>query len=213
VKWSLSKNLAESKVVKSSFIWLFIVPVAARTLSSLDDVIDLTMFGASMQITTSLPFSWQLLFLAACCFTVANILYSVFCPDILKQYQSFSEFKEHSKTLLQVNGAMKNMVWSNKIPGIKPNYTKQARSYFKHYCDRSEMSERDMEQEGLKVFDNIDLAIKANVTNNAFYFVQNIADEYNPYAIKAALIFYGIGLLMVSIIAIENIVYVVRTFG
>jgi hypothetical protein len=65
MKWTSQISLANSKIIKSSYIWLLIVPLAARALSSIDKVINLTMFGATLEISTALPFSWQLLFIAA----------------------------------------------------------------------------------------------------------------------------------------------------
>jgi hypothetical protein len=213
VKWSYSRSLAESKVVKSSYVWLFIVPIAARMMSSLDDVIDLTIFGGSIQIATTLPFSWQLLFMAACFFTVANIIYSLFCPEIFKEYRSYSEFRDDSKTLLQIHSAIKNMVWSNKKPGVKSNYIKHLSSYFKHYCASPNMEERDLDLNGRALFDNMELANRANISNNAFYFCQTLANEHNQPAVISTLLCYGVGLLFIGMIAIQNIAYVLQTFG
>lgn len=213
MKWSYSRSLAESKVVKSSYVWLFIVPIAARMMSSLDNIIDLTIFGGSIQIATTLPFSWQLLFMAACFFTVANIIYSLFCPEIFKEYRSYSEFRDDSKTLLQIHSAMKNMVWSNKKPGVKPEYIKYLSSYFKYYCASPNMEEGDLDEKGIALFDNMELANKTNISNNAFYFSQALANKHNQPAVISAVLCYGIGLLFVGIIALQNIVYVIQTVG
>ncbi|HAS6997932.1 TPA: hypothetical protein I7280_24255 [Vibrio parahaemolyticus] len=115
MKWNLVRNLAESKVVGSSFIWLFIVPLSAKLLSNVKETVDFTLFGEQVTITTTLPFSWQLLFLSACCFTIANIVYSIFCSEVFKNYRTYAEFKESGKTLLQVNYAIKSICWCPKI--------------------------------------------------------------------------------------------------
>ncbi|MDD9200867.1 hypothetical protein PVK61_16725, partial [Aliivibrio sp. S2MY1] len=155
MKWSLIRSIGDSKIVQSSFIWLLIVPISARLLSNVDDVINMTVFGSNVNLTTSLPFSWQLLFGAACFFTIANIIYNAFCPEIFRQYKNYSEFKEHGKTLLQVHSAMKVMVWCNRKPGVKPDYVKYLSSYFKNYCKQPEMDEENLDY-AVDQFDNLE---------------------------------------------------------
>ena len=40
----------------------------------------------------AIPINWVLLFLATLSFTVANVIYSVFCPSIVKDHIGFSGF-------------------------------------------------------------------------------------------------------------------------
>jgi hypothetical protein len=207
------RSLGDSRLVKSSFIWLLIVPVTARLLSSMDEVVNLTIFGSQINLTTSLPFSWQLLFGSACFFTIANIIYSICCPEILREYKNYSEFKEHGKTLLQINSAIKSMTWSNESKGVKKDYVLVLGSYFKNYCCGGKAKSESELNKSFDSFDNIERANHAQVSNNAFYFTQTIADEYNGKAIKCCLFSYSLGLLLISIIAIQNIVYVCKTFG
>jgi len=167
VKWSYSKTLADSKIVKSSYIWLLIVPISARAFSSLDEIIDFTVFGSTFQLTTSFPFSWQLLFLASCFFTLANIIYSLFCPEIFKENKSYSEFNEHSKTLLQIHDSMKNMVWSNREGAVKPKYTRELSSYFRDFCASPNMDEEQINNSALTLFLTNKQESVPNTPNNA----------------------------------------------
>lgn len=211
MKWTSQRELANSKIIKSSYIWLLVVPLSARMLGSIDDVIDLTMFGASMKVSTSLPFSWQLFFIAACLFSVANIIYSIFCPLIVKSYSHFSEFESQGKTRLQINQAIKNIVWNNKKPGVKPEYVKQLSSYFKHYKDGRERDEETLDYETLGLLDDVtDIRGK---NSNAFYFAHTISDVHHPNAIKLTFGCYILGLILFGVIAIQNVCYVVGTMG
>jgi hypothetical protein len=207
------RSLGDSKLVKSSFIWLLIVPVTARLLSNMDEVVNLTIFESQINFTTGLPFSWQLLFGSACFFTIANIIYSALCPEILRGYKNYSEFKEHGKTLLQINSSMKSMTWSNKSRGVKKDYVMALASYFKNYCCGGIAKTESQLNESFSSFDNIEKANHAKVSNNAFYFTQNIADTYNRGAIICCLLSYGFGVLFISIIAVQNIIYVCKSFG
>lgn len=213
MKWSYIRSLADSKIVRSSYIWLFIVPIVARVLSTLDDVIDLTVLGETIRLSATLPFSWQALFFAASFFTVANIVYSIFCPEIFKTYRSYREFHEDGKTLLQVHSEMRRMTWSNKKPGVKKKYIKYLSSYFKHYCKQEKMDEGALDIKGRELFDDISQGAYANVTSNAFYFAYKVANEYNQPAIWVSLTSYIVGLFFFSVIAVQNIIYVVQTYG
>lgn len=213
MSWESMRNLANSKIVKSSYIWLLVVPLAARLLSKIDDVIDLTIFGSNIKIATTLPFSWQLLFIAACFFTLANIIYSIFCPDLAKNYTNFSEFEAHGKTRMQVHSALKEMVWDNKKPGVKKEYVKTLSSYFHFYNDEIELEEEFLDKKGVALFNDVSTGSITGKNSNAFYFVLNTANSHNSKAIWASAICYALGLIGIGVIAIQNICYVFNTFG
>lgn len=50
------------------------------------------IFGQALTFSWGLPFSWQALYLAALFFTLANVIYTIFCPAIIKNYDSFNDF-------------------------------------------------------------------------------------------------------------------------
>jgi len=211
MKWTSQRDLANSKVIKSSYIWLFIVPLAARMLSSIDEIIDLTIFGTTIKISTSLPFSWQLLFLAACLFSIANTTYSIFCPLIVKSYSNFSEFESQGKTRLQINQAIKNIVWDNKKPGVKTDYIKQLSTYFKFYKNGRYFNETELDYQAMELLDDVEDIIGKN--SNAFYYVYTISDVHAPNAIKVTFGCYILGLSLFGVIALQNVYYVIGTMG
>ena len=138
-------------------------------------------------------------------------MYSLFCPEILKDYHSYSEFREHSKTILQVHSAMKKMVWSNSDGGVIKKYRQHVMTYFDHYCGISNLRDEILDDRALTIFDDTKYGSHREVTNNAFYFAQELANGYNSLAIKIALICYALGLILISIIAIQNFLYVLQT--
>ncbi|HCG6973394.1 hypothetical protein [Vibrio parahaemolyticus] len=214
MKWNLVRNLAESKVVGSSFIWLFIVPLSAKLLSNVKETVDFTLFGEQVTITTTLPFSWQLLFLSACCFTIANIVYSIFCPEVFKNYRTYAEFKESGKTLLQVNYAIKSICWCPKNNKVKERYFQVLCKYFSHFgCDEFTTA-RELNENALSAFDDGSRSTEGGgFANNAFYYVQDIADSHNKAAIVVSIAFYSVGLILVSVLAVQNFIYVIKTFS
>jgi hypothetical protein len=209
MKWTSQISLANSKIIKSSYIWLLIVPLAARALSSIDKVINLTMFGATLEISTALPFSWQLLFIAACFFTIANVIYNIFCPGMVKIYDNFSEFEAHGKTRMQINSAFKDIIWKNNKFGVKLEYVDELSSYFKHYKDGKERSKIELDRGAQALFDDVANTLGKN--SNAFYYVFSVLNRHNTCAIWFSFIGYFLGLGCIAIIAIQNVIYVMGT--
>jgi hypothetical protein len=91
--WPSLHSLSESKIVKSSYVWLVLVPAMAKLLDAIDHKI--TLFGNV--VVLSLPFSPKIFYFAAVAFAGANIIYYVFCPPAVKGYRSYKEFSEASK--------------------------------------------------------------------------------------------------------------------
>ncbi len=211
MKWTSQRSLANSKIVKSSYIWLLVVPFLARVLHTLNESINFTIFDAQITLSTSLPFSWQLLFLAACFFSVANILFSIFCPDLVKSYGNYSDFESHGKTRMQINTALKDIVWCNKKPGVKSEYVDVLSSYFKYYKDNKKRTKHELDRESIPLFNNVSENLGKN--SNAFYFVYAVLDKHNQAAIWSSFVSYMSGLLCIAIIAVQNVCYVVSTMG
>lgn len=87
MKWSNQRAFATSKIVKTSFVWLIIAPITAKLFSSINEILEVNFLDETIRVSTTLPFSWQILFFSASAFTIAGIIYSIFCPDIVKNYK------------------------------------------------------------------------------------------------------------------------------
>lgn len=157
INWRMLKAIADSSAVKNSFVWLIIVPLVAKALTGINDVLTFDLFGNSVSINTTLPFSWQHLFWAACWFTVANLIYISRCPEIVKSYKTFTDFEADAKGQLQINSSLKKIVWSNDkrsllnrikdinknkqpAPGIKEKFKATVVEYFWTYCSNNRLS-------------------------------------------------------------------------
>lgn len=80
INWYSIKFLPNNKFVKYVAIWLFILPLLNK----------LPFF--------KLPFNLYCLFFAALCFAIANIIYMLRCPNIIKDHISFVGFISDGKT-------------------------------------------------------------------------------------------------------------------
>lgn len=96
--WSTLRDIEHNKVIRSTYVWLFIVPITAKFLSKLESNLSFEISGQMITFVLSMPFSWQALFFSACFFVIGNILVSLQIPEIIKKYKNFSDFSTSGKT-------------------------------------------------------------------------------------------------------------------
>lgn len=208
IKWTTLDSMAKSKLVKSSFIWLFLVPLAAKMLSKISDSEKVFhILGTTIEIQMTLPFSWELLFTAACCFTFANIIYIIFCPDLVKSYRQYDQFEAHGKGFMQVSKALQFAIWSNQEQTIPDKHRTTAEGYIKTYMNQA-LPPKDQEQDHV-FLKQINNSPECENTADAFYFVHNYLNEViNVWSRWSSAFFYLAGLLCVGYIFYENIRFV-----
>src|SRR5438094_6474286 len=87
--WTALRRFGTSRVLRTSYFWLFFVPIAAKLLLQLKNPLHLDIFGEIHVVHFTLPFSWYCFYFAAIAFSAATLLYSTFCPKVIKEYSSF----------------------------------------------------------------------------------------------------------------------------
>lgn len=100
--WSFLRSLRANRLVSSTYIWLIIVPVAAKLTSGLGDSLSFELGGVDHHVTLSLPFSWKIFFLSALAFSIGNALFSVFSPRFIRLYSDFGHYTRIGGTAKQL---------------------------------------------------------------------------------------------------------------
>jgi hypothetical protein len=126
LSWSTLRDIEHNKVVHSTYVWLFIVPISAKLFSKLENTISFEISGKLVTLDLTMPFSWQALFFSACFFVVGNILVNFQIPEIIKKYKNFNDFstsgktKEHLKELQgdRTDESIKSLQSLKKLAGI-----------------------------------------------------------------------------------------------
>ncbi len=85
LNWKVISNISKMKFVKTILVWVVIVPIIAKVLSSLKEY-------QFINFDLVLPFSWVLFYFSALFFLIGNILYNIFVPPIINENRSFSHF-------------------------------------------------------------------------------------------------------------------------
>ena len=108
IVWANIRNIHKMRLVQQMYIWLFALPVVANALEKLPDPITLEIWGQRVDLTTRLPFSWQLFYFAAVCFVISNLIYQLRCPRVVKDHPNFATFLDERK-------GVSHLEWYRKV--------------------------------------------------------------------------------------------------
>lgn len=95
--WSALKGAGQSRVLKTSWFWLVFVPPIAHLLQSVPETVQVPWLG-NLPLHPHLPFSWRWFYYSAICVAVADAVFFLRCPSIVKDHNSDSDFMAAGKT-------------------------------------------------------------------------------------------------------------------
>lgn len=82
--WRVLKRYGSSKAIISSYLWIVVVPIAAKLLPELNNFFSHT----EIDISLGLPFSWELFYYAAISFSISSYIFSTHCPFINMKFDT-----------------------------------------------------------------------------------------------------------------------------
>ncbi|MCI5138106.1 MAG: hypothetical protein D3922_06745 [Candidatus Electrothrix sp. AR1] len=90
--WNCISAFGKTKFVKSFNLWFVIVPILSKPFNALPDELHFSIFNATIPIVVGLPFKLFIFYICALILTITNILYSLYCPEIIKSYDNLHDF-------------------------------------------------------------------------------------------------------------------------
>jgi rRNA maturation protein Nop10 len=94
--WSDLGKFGTNSLLKTSYLWIVIVPIAAKVTSLVDDPLVLEGLGEGLVLNMSLPFRVHILYLASVCASCGHVLYFIYCP----QFSKFDNLAAYRRTEL-----------------------------------------------------------------------------------------------------------------
>lgn len=182
--WDDLNRFGKNRLLQSSYAWLFVVPMVAKALRAIDDPLILTGISEGLRIHLTLPFSWQVFYVSAVVVSIAGAIYALVCPDLIRKFNTFAEFRAEERGL----------------------------EYLRMYAGRMGTQART-EGEGL---DAVVLAHDVEKTNpekelrDLFWRVHSLENSKSPILRAVCFTLYCVGLLLITIILVQNFVFVVR---
>ena len=193
--WDTIKGFGATKALKSSYVFLFVVPVVARALQSAPESIAIPFSEKEIELTLSLPFSWVVLFASACLASLGNIIYATMCPALVKQYEGFPDYRDAERDGTHLRETVKSLALTAQDGTTR----EQLDSIQELYNDNpANLDDLDQSLIGHRTLSSVN-----------FYFVRDSANLAKPVMRLVASIAYFGAFVCLGVIAIQNIWYVV----
>lgn len=94
--WSQLNQFGESRALRTAPVWAVLIPIPAKLMSLLPDEIPLGEVGAESVslslVDLDIPFSWRVLFVSSLLVTLANAIYSLSCPRVVRVFRNAAEW-------------------------------------------------------------------------------------------------------------------------
>ncbi|TMO07814.1 hypothetical protein CWB60_07140 [Pseudoalteromonas sp. S327] len=94
-RWEVFKSFFQITILKYLVMWFSLVPVVAGIVTQLPDPLPVNIAGTTHDISLTLPFYWQVLWLSSLSFVGALGLYKTFCPDFIHKYNKYADYTSY----------------------------------------------------------------------------------------------------------------------
>lgn len=187
--WQNLKSAAKLPFVGSMYIWIFLVPIAATALENIPETGSFLIFGENIRLNLSLPFSWVVFYFSALAFAAANVLFKVGCPSIIKENESFSDFKASRKGITHLDKYLfeAGMNWE----GLRQALEKEGQ----HFYDNMQIEVYERDPEPLQ---------------REFWMVMRYADNWARSTRYLAALSYLFAFTLIGIVLAQNLASVFK---
>lgn len=188
-RWQHLKSAARLPFVSSMYIWIFFVPIAAKALQNIPDYVIFSIFDQAMQVNLSLPFSWVAFYFSAVCFAIANLLYRIWCPSIIQENASFSDFRASQKGVIHLDKYLfeAGMNWE----GLRQALQRED----KHFHENVQIAVFEGEPEPLQ---------------REFWMVMGYANDVSPRMRYLVAVSYLFAFVLIGVVILQNLALVLK---
>ena len=206
--WSALNRLGRNRLLRSSWVWLILVPVLAKFLLKIGPEIDIPLWDFTLTITLALPFSLKMLYFTAVSFAIASFIYSSRCPPIVRDYDRFSDFREEGKGGPQLISALFPLVFRPKLFINRTRQVLFVQSFLTKFDELSDDCHAEDDQQST-LYERLSGAqIPEEEQANAFWAVRDYADRSSPLARLLCGIFYLSAFAFAFRVLWQNFLYV-----
>lgn len=196
VNWDLVKSIGDSRALKSSFLFVLIVPIFAKLLLNIPDKIVVPLFNVAWELGLTLPFSWVLFFYASLACSIGNLIYLFRCPEVVKNYKEHSDFDKHNRNGIFIRTLI---LMSGKNPLMK------------NVENLGEQVKLNLHENGIDDVEFVNmLRGGAPVKSEHFYFIRDEALRARSRSCFLCLLSYGVALLLLLFVFAQNVWSVIK---
>ena len=205
MEWKKLFFIGSSRIVRSTYIWMFVLPAIAKATIQLNELLNAVNDKDWLFKHLSLPFSWQVMFYASIFFGLGTFLYDLYCPSLVKNYKSYREFEEENTGVYKLNLEFEKYILAIKKKEFQREVLKDLVSKFFdrksqiYINNKGDLSESSIDHYLRKI--NISVRKKADLYTY-LYNALNFEKETVRFAIT---IIYTLGFLLLGVVLYQNI--------
>ena len=196
--WDTIRGFGATKALKTSYIFLFAVPILAGMLANIPKCITIPFWGKTIDIVLTLPFSWVALFICACLASLGNVIYSVMCPQPIKEFPDFPAFESAQRDGTYFRSIICKLALTPKDATISQQLSSVKELY------------NDIPIDLIHLEDSLNG--KESLLPSEFYFVRDATNFGKPLSRLIATSSYLGAFACLIFIVIENIITVIKHY-
>lgn len=213
--WIQLQTFGNSSVLKSSRLWLILVPLAVKALEASPNPLVIPSIGVSLNL--DLPFSWKIFYFSSVAFAVAGLIFDWRCPPLVKDYDGFPAYNAQQFDPTRL---------SELLIAFNPIFGKENLAAIRRFLRHAQLSPLELD-DLIKRFHEADtefatdieraslvnrlrnIQVDENHEGSAFHFVRSLASSHFPVSLAICTIAYVTGFLLLGWVLIQNFCYVV----
>ena len=103
-QWIILKDICTGKMIASTSIWIFIVPAVTKVFNLIES--STPVIGG---VNLVAPQNLIILYFSAIAFFLSSLIYTLFCPDLIKKYSSFTDYQSEGKNEVNLTYSLKHL--------------------------------------------------------------------------------------------------------
>ena len=189
VRWSTLGQLHSVRAVRTMYLWVFFVPIAAKILENVGSEVILHAFGPPLRLHLALPFSWIVFYFSAVSFALAELIYLVRCPRIVRDQSTYTQFRDAGKGVEHLD----NYIYEVGLnwEGLRQLLERQD-DYFAEVAEAENPSQPD------------------GLLRKRFWAAYSRGDRYRVVSQIASAALYLVGVSLISYVAAQNLRFVIE---
>ncbi len=186
VNWTTIDKIGKIKWLQSSIFVFILLPIIAQAIEE-------------YQLKLTIPFNWLLLYYSTLFISLGTLLYSLFCPDLIKTYPTFESFQKGGRG----GGHLYNQL------NIFRNKKRNNQEVFSKFLFDEFLFAHHLNQDGVN--HTINNSIWA-ADKESFWFVFDCLNYSRTFARILCFLFYLIGFALLTIVLCDKIYTVTNYF-
>ncbi|NOZ47139.1 MAG: hypothetical protein GXO79_10215 [Chlorobi bacterium] len=201
-KWSDIRKIGNSKVIKSSVFWIIFVPIFVKSIEFGESKF-LIFTNYKIYFHPELPFSWTLFYFSAVAFSIGTFLYTIFCPNFIKDFKNYTDYKEQGNITSRLETELIDFIhWVNSWPERIGAFYPEIANLLKK--DNGQPNDNSLFQVEL----NDLIVVKKPV--ESFWSIRELISKKNKYIRLSTFFFFTIGFILIGVVFIQNFLIVLE---